>query len=68
MKYKNGVLEVLEFYDTRRMCISGADPRLKINSLDAISWHLTTTFAAIGMISRHRKMMRGQFFWGVGEK
>jgi hypothetical protein len=41
---------------------------LKINSLDAISWHLTTTFAARGMISRHREMICGQFVWGVGEK
>jgi hypothetical protein len=46
-----------------------ASPRkiLKINSLDAISWHLTTR-SSIYKNARRREMIRGQFCWGVGEK
>jgi hypothetical protein len=39
---------------------------LKINSLDAISWHLTTR-SSIYKNSRRREMIRGKFFL-VGKK
>jgi hypothetical protein len=46
--------------------VGGGRKILKINSLDAISWHLTTK-SSIYKNSRRREMIRGQFFL-VGEK
>jgi hypothetical protein len=59
-------LQLLNRHSSIQARIQGCWQILKINSLDAISWHLTTR-SSIYKNSRRREMIRGQFFF-VGEK